>query len=108
MDELAKLSIAQARKSLLKKEFKATELTDACVKAARSSTSLNAYCEITDEIAIEQARTADKEFASKTAKILSGIPIGVKDIFCTKGVKTQAASNILTNFISVNKLKLCF
>lgn len=99
MDELAKLSIAQARKSLLKKEFKATELTDACVKAARSSTSLNAYCEITDEIAIEQARTADKDIASKTAKILSGIPIGVKDIFCTKGVKTQAASNILTNFI---------
>ena len=99
MNDLVKLSISEARSALEAGKISSHELTEAFIKHAKASTSLNAYCAICEETALIQARAADKNLSKKTSGELCGIPIAVKDIFCTKGIKTQAASNILENFV---------
>lgn len=100
MDELNRLNIAEARDRLRAKEISSVELTESCLKAAEASGELNAYCEITAELAMDMARKADERLAAdpKGAEKLCGVPIGVKDLFCVKGVPTQAASRILEGF----------
>ncbi|MDG2474568.1 MAG: Asp-tRNA(Asn)/Glu-tRNA(Gln) amidotransferase subunit GatA [Paracoccaceae bacterium] len=98
MGELSKLSIAAARDGLNKGNFSAIELTKDCLLESTKSNQLNAFCIITDELAERQATIADQNIAKKINGNLTGIPLGIKDIFCTKGVKTQAASKILTGF----------
>ncbi len=98
MVNLHKLTIKQANKMLQNKEVSATELTKEYIKRAKES-ELNAYITITEEIALEQANRSDKNIARGVAKKLEGIPIGIKDIFCTDGVRTTAASKMLENFI---------
>ena len=99
MGELSQLSVAQARDGLKKKDFKASELVEDCLEESRSANILNAYCEITTELASKQAKHADSLIEKNEHFDLTGIPITVKDIFCTKGIKTQAASNILAEFV---------
>ena len=98
MSELNKLTIADARDKLRSGEIKAVELTQACLDAADAGKALNAVVHPTPEIALEQAAAADARLASGDAPDMCGIPLGIKDLFCTKGVASQAASGILEGF----------
>ena len=99
MTQLAHLSILEAIKGLEKKEFTSVELTQACLKLIEKSKTLNAFCNITAELAIKQAKISDKKIQEKKSGPICGVPIGIKDIFCTEGIETQAASRILETFI---------
>ena len=98
MSELNTLTIADARDKLRTKEISAVELTKACNAAVAASDALNAYSVKTPEAALEQAVAADVWIAAGDAPDMCGIPLGIKDLFCTKGVNSQAASNILVGF----------
>jgi aspartyl-tRNA(Asn)/glutamyl-tRNA(Gln) amidotransferase subunit A len=93
------LTVAQCLKGLEKKEFSSKELTTACVKAMEDNRHLNAFITETPEIALKQADESDKRRAAGQAGALDGVPLAVKDLFCTKGVRTTAASKILGNFV---------
>lgn len=95
---LNELTIAEARDRLRAREITATELTDACLSAVEGSGALNAFVHHTPEIARQQAAAADQRLASDDAPAMCGIPVGIKDLFCTKGVPSQAASRILEGF----------
>lgn len=96
--DLTKLGLAEARAGLAAKEFSAVELTKAFIGAMEAARGLNAYITETPELALEQAAKSDAKIAAGTAGPLEGLPIGVKDLFCTKGVLTTAASHILDGF----------
>ncbi|SDY45163.1 Asp-tRNA(Asn)/Glu-tRNA(Gln) amidotransferase subunit GatA [Citreimonas salinaria] len=98
MTELPKMKIAEARDALRKGDVTAIELTEACLKAIDGAGPLNAFVHHTPEIATEQARAADARVKAGDAPALCGIPLGIKDLFCTKGVPSQAASRILQGF----------
>jgi aspartyl-tRNA(Asn)/glutamyl-tRNA(Gln) amidotransferase subunit A len=91
-------TIAAARDALRKGEITATDLTMACLTAIDAGDALGAFVHKTPEIALEQARAADARIKAGDAPDLCGIPLGIKDLFCTKGVPSQAASNILRGF----------
>jgi aspartyl-tRNA(Asn)/glutamyl-tRNA(Gln) amidotransferase subunit A len=92
------LTLSDARDALRKGDLTATDLTMACLTAMDAGDGLNAYVHKTPEIALEQARAADVRLKAGDAPDLCGIPLGIKDLFCTKGVPSQAASNILKGF----------
>ena len=98
MTDLNKITIAEARSRLRKKEITSVELTEACISAVEGSEALNAYCVKTPELAREQAKKADELLLKGNAPDMCGIPLGIKDLFCTKNVNSQAASKILTDF----------
>jgi aspartyl-tRNA(Asn)/glutamyl-tRNA(Gln) amidotransferase subunit A len=92
-------TIAAARDALRKGEISAVDLTMSCLTAMDAGDGLNAFVFKTPEIALDQARAADERLQrSEEAPALCGIPLGIKDLFCTKGVPSQAASNILKGF----------
>ncbi|AQS46457.1 MULTISPECIES: Asp-tRNA(Asn)/Glu-tRNA(Gln) amidotransferase subunit GatA [Thioclava] len=95
---LNKLTIADARDALKKGDVTSVELTEACLGEIEGAGALNAYVHKTPEIALEQAKAADARIKSGDAPAMCGIPLGIKDLFATKGVATQAASNILDGF----------
>jgi aspartyl-tRNA(Asn)/glutamyl-tRNA(Gln) amidotransferase subunit A len=99
MTELTTLSIAQARAALAKRDFTATELADAHLSAMERARVLNAYVAETPERARAMAKVADARLAKGEARPLEGIPIAVKDLFCTAGVVTTACSRILDRFV---------
>jgi aspartyl-tRNA(Asn)/glutamyl-tRNA(Gln) amidotransferase subunit A len=96
---LTHLTIAQALDGLKKKDFSALELTQAHVRAGQAAQGLNCYITDTSDIALRQAEESDKRRAAGKAGALDGIPLAIKDLFCTKGTRTTAASKILHNFI---------
>ena len=98
MSELTKLTIADARDKLAAKEITAVELTQSCLDAIEAADALGAFVHKTPEVALDQAKAADARIASGTAAPMTGIPLGIKDLFCTKGVNSQAASAILDGF----------
>lgn len=98
MTGLSKLTISEARAKLRSKEITSVEITEDCLNAANAADVLNAYCAKTPERAMDQAKAADARLATGDTPDLCGIPLGIKDLFCTKGVTSQAASNILTGF----------
>ncbi len=91
-------TIAAARAALRKGDITAVDLTMSCLTAIDAGDTLNAFVHKTPEIALEQARAADARLAAGDAPSLCGIPMGIKDLFCTKGVASQAASRILAGF----------
>ncbi|PLL12598.1 Asp-tRNA(Asn)/Glu-tRNA(Gln) amidotransferase GatCAB subunit A [Tabrizicola sp. TH137] len=91
-------TIAAARDALRKGEISATDLTMACLTAMDAGDALGAFVHKTPEIALDQARAADARIKAGDAPSMCGIPLGIKDLFCTKGVPSQAASNILAGF----------
>ncbi len=99
MLDMIKLTITEALKALKNKEFTATELTNAHIEEMARQQELNAYITQTHEIALEQAKISDQNYLKGCARPLEGIPIAVKDLFCTKGVLTTAASKMLSNFV---------
>ncbi|AQX30658.1 Asp-tRNA(Asn)/Glu-tRNA(Gln) amidotransferase subunit GatA [Bartonella schoenbuchensis] len=99
MTDLTTLTIAQARDALTKRDLKATELTEAYLKAIElANPTLNVYVALTAEQATKMAAESDKRFAKGQAGILEGIPLGIKDLFATQDVHTQACSYILDGF----------
>ncbi|MFM9846350.1 MAG: Asp-tRNA(Asn)/Glu-tRNA(Gln) amidotransferase subunit GatA [Hyphomicrobiaceae bacterium] len=99
MSDLTRLTLADARAGLKKKQFTSTELTTAFVEAIKGgNAALNAYVLPTPEIALKQAAASDARLAKGTAGPLEGLPLGIKDLFCTRGVRTTACSNVLGEF----------
>jgi len=98
MSALNTFTIAEARDKLRAKEVTAVELTQACLTAIEGADALGAYVHKTPDLAMEQAKAADARLASGDAPDMCGIPLGIKDLFCTKGVDSQAASRILQGF----------
>ena len=98
MTDLNKLTIAEARDALRKGDVTSVELTEACLAAVEGAGALNAFVHHTPEIARAQAAAADARIAKGNAPAMCGIPLGIKDLFCTKGVPSQAASGILEGF----------
>lgn len=99
MTDLTSLTLADAREGLTQKSFTALELTDAHLAAMEKARVLNAYVLETPEQARAQARAADATIAKGGAGPLAGIPLGIKDLFATTGVRATACSKILGNFI---------
>ncbi len=98
MTDLTKLTIAGARDALRKGEVTAAELTQSYLSAIDEAGALNAFVHHTPEIAEAQAKAADARIKAGDAPDMCGIPLGIKDLFCTKGVPSQAASRILDGF----------
>ncbi|MBQ2261185.1 MAG: Asp-tRNA(Asn)/Glu-tRNA(Gln) amidotransferase subunit GatA [Loktanella sp.] len=98
MSELRKLTIAAARDAMRKGDTTSTEITQACLTAIDGADALGAFVHKTPEIALAQAQAADARIKSGDAPAMCGIPLGIKDLFCTKGVPSQAASGILEGF----------
>ena len=99
MTDLTKLTLSEARDGLIKKAFKSAELTDAFITAIeKSNAALNAFVLQTPEHARAQAKESDKRLAAGKAGPLEGLPLGNKDLFCTKGIRTTACSKILGDF----------
>ena len=92
------LTIAAARDALRKGDLTAVDLTMSCLTAMDAGDGLNAFVHKTPEIALDQARAADVRLAAGDAPAMCGIPLGIKDLFCTRGVPSQAGSNILRGF----------
>lgn len=101
MTDLNKLTITAALEGLKTKDFTAQELTQAHIDAMHSDAgkALNAFITETPDLALEQAKRSDARRAAGQAGMLEGIPLAMKDLFCTEGVRTTAASKILENFI---------
>lgn len=98
--ELNKLTIAEASARLHKREITARELTRDCLdRIAAVDRKLNAFITVCEADAVQQADAADRRLASGNAPALCGIPLGIKDIYATAGVRTTCASRILENFV---------
>ncbi len=98
MNDLTSFTVADALAGLQRKDFSAKELVSAYIAALEKGRSLNAFITETLEQAVEAAETSDARYAAGSALPLDGIPIGMKDLFCTKGISTTAASRILEGF----------
>ena len=98
MTGLNAMTIADARDALRRGEVTSVELTEACLSAAQGAQALNAFVHDTPDLARQQAQAADARIAQGDAPAMCGIPLGIKDLFCTRGVPSQAASRILDGF----------
>jgi aspartyl-tRNA(Asn)/glutamyl-tRNA(Gln) amidotransferase subunit A len=99
MTDLTRLTLAQARDGLKAKSFSAVELTQAHVDAVARARALNCYIVETPEKALDMARASDARLAKGEGGALEGLPLGIKDLYCTEGVQTTAASHILEGFV---------
>ncbi|GGZ35299.1 Asp-tRNA(Asn)/Glu-tRNA(Gln) amidotransferase subunit GatA [Asticcacaulis endophyticus] len=100
MSELTKLPLKGALDGLKAKTFSSSELTEAFIGAIEHSNgALNAYVETTFDKARAQAKASDELLAKGEGRALEGAPLGIKDLYCTEGVRTTACSKILGNFV---------
>ena len=98
MSDLSKLTLHEARDALRRGETTPTALTEACLSEIEAAGALNAFVHVTADRAMDMARAAEARLGSGDAPALCGLPLGIKDLFCTRGVPSQAASKILDNF----------
>ena len=100
MTDLTKLTLKAAVDGLKAKEFSSAEITQAFLSNIEASNpTLNAYVEVTADKALEMARASDARIAAGQGGALEGAPLGIKDLFCTDGVRTTAGSNMLRDFV---------
>ena len=99
MTDLTDLTLSETLKGLAEKAFSSVEVTTAYLKKMEEKRHLNAYITETPEVALKMAKESDVRRAKGTVGKLEGIPMAIKDMFCTKGIRTTAASRILSNFI---------
>ena len=99
MSDLLGLNAVAAREALDKKAISAIELATAYLGAAEATAGLNNYVALTADHALAMAAESDKRIAAGAAGLLEGLPVGVKDLFCTKGISSTACSNILKGFV---------
>lgn len=98
--DFTELTIKKAKKHLAAKDISATELTKHYLEKTKTlNPTLNAFITITETDALDQAQIADKKLSQGTDLPLLGIPIALKDIFVTKGIRTTAGSKVLENYI---------
>jgi len=98
MGGMTQMTLAEARDGLAKKDFTSVELTNAHLEAIEAAEVLNCFVNKTPERAIEMAKASDARIASGDAGDLEGLPLGIKDLFCTEDVETTAGSHILQGF----------
>ncbi|KZB68214.1 glutamyl-tRNA amidotransferase [Thalassospira lucentensis] len=98
MTDLTNLTLAEARDGLAKGDYTSVELTEAHIKSMEVHRNLNAYITETPDKAIDMAKASDAKRAKGDAGKMEGLPIAIKDLFCTEGVQTTAASHILEGF----------
>lgn len=99
LKELTDLTLASARDGLRNKDFTAVELTQAHITAVEEARALNCFVKETPDKALEMAKASDERIAKGEARDLDGLPIGMKDLFCTDGIETTAGSHILEGFV---------
>ncbi|MGL4426739.1 MAG: Asp-tRNA(Asn)/Glu-tRNA(Gln) amidotransferase subunit GatA [Alphaproteobacteria bacterium] len=99
-NELRSFTWTQIREKLLNRAVSAKELVSSYVDAMEATQHLNAYITPTPELALAQAEEADQRIAKGEMRLLDGLPLGIKDLFCTKQIPTTAASRVLEGFIS--------
>jgi len=99
MTALTELTLAAARDGLRRKEFSATELTQAHLAAVAAARPLNAFLVETPERALAMAARSDARLGRGEGRDLDGLPVAIKDLFCTEGVATTAGSRILEGFV---------
>src|ERR1700710_1062252 len=99
MTDLTSLTLAEAREGLASKSFTSVELTDAHLGAIEAARALNAFVLETPDQARAVARATDAKIAKGEGGPLAGIPLGIKDLFATRDVRTTACSKILANFV---------
>lgn len=99
MTDITKLTLAETLNGLKNKQFSATELTKAYIESMEANRDLNAYVLETPDYALKQAENSDKHYADGTNRDLEGIPLGIKDLFCTKDIRSTACSHILDGFV---------
>src|SRR3989338_5833635 len=97
--DMTKLSIKKTLECLRNKDFTAVELTSAYIKNCQTNRKLNVFITETFDMALEQAKKSDENIANDQMRELEGIPLGIKDLFCTKNVRTSCASKMLENFV---------
>jgi aspartyl-tRNA(Asn)/glutamyl-tRNA(Gln) amidotransferase subunit A len=97
-NDLIRLTLAEAKEALRQKNCSAVELTQAYLQAMEHHRSLNAYILETPELALENAKKSDIRLAKGEGRALEGIPLAIKDLFCTEGIQTTAGSHILEDF----------
>ena len=98
--ELHELNISSVRQLLLDREITSFDLTQALLqRIEKFDEKIGAFITVDKEKALEQAKKADRDIADNHISVLTGIPIALKDILCTKGIKTTCGSQILDNFI---------
>ncbi|MCR9127413.1 MAG: Asp-tRNA(Asn)/Glu-tRNA(Gln) amidotransferase subunit GatA [Rhodobacteraceae bacterium] len=99
MEDLNRLSLSEARDALRRRDTTAEAITRACLEAIDAAGALNAFVHKTPELAVARARAADARLATGDAPDMCGLPVGIKDLFCTRGVASQAGSRILEGFV---------
>lgn len=99
MTDLTHLTLADARDGLRAKSFTATELTRAHLHAMEQARLLNAYIKETPDRALDMAKASDERLSKGQGGALEGLPLGIKDLYCTNGVGTTAGSRILETFV---------
>ena len=99
MNDLTELTISESLKKLKAKEISPVELTEAYIKKLEENEKYNAFITTAPERAIEQAKESEKRYMNGTNKALDGITLGIKDLFCTKDIRTTACSKIIDNFV---------
>ena len=100
MPELYDLTIAEAHDLLTKREVSSRELTRAVLdRIAAVDGRVRAYVTVTEDVALQQADAADKRIAAGDAAALTGIPVCIKDVLCTRGVRTTCSSRMLEDFV---------
>jgi aspartyl-tRNA(Asn)/glutamyl-tRNA(Gln) amidotransferase subunit A len=99
MSELTKLTIGQTISGLKSKKFSSVEVTSAYIKKIEQNRHLNAFITESFDVALTQAKKSDEKIAAAKMGDLEGIPLAIKDLFCTKNIRTTAASKMLENFV---------
>ncbi len=99
MTDITKLTVAETLDGLKNKKFTASEVTAAYLKSMEDNRALNAYVLETPEQALAQAKVADENYAKGINRALEGVPLGIKDLFCTKNIRSTACSHILDGFV---------
>ena len=99
MTEITKKTILEIKEGLKKRDFSTLEVTNAFISASEKNKDLNIYNTFTPEKALESSKISQQRIDRGEERLLDGIPIAIKDLFCTKDILTTASSKILSNFI---------
>lgn len=99
MTDLTKLTIRQTLEGFKARKFSSSEVTQAYIKNIEQNRNLNAFITESFDVALAQAKISDTKITSGNLRDLEGIPLGIKDLFCTKNIRTTSASKMLENFV---------
>ncbi|MDD9920269.1 MAG: Asp-tRNA(Asn)/Glu-tRNA(Gln) amidotransferase subunit GatA [Alphaproteobacteria bacterium] len=100
MSELVKLGLKEAAEKVKAREVSSVELTQACLDRVQARNGdINAFVTVCSDKALEMAEASDQRVKEGKSRLIEGVPLGIKDLFCTEGVLTTASSHILDGFV---------